>query len=128
MWTTFSKDGGVTWFTLRDSGLDGSTPSVVTAKDGLVVAVYIRRATHPGGGGFKRTGVYASLSRDNGASWDSAHQVSLLDTGTATVDGYPDSVALPDGTVYTAFGYQGANAIGGIRFDPRHPAFGVAEK
>lgn len=128
LWTAVSKDGGVTWSEPRDSGLDGSTPWLVTTADGLVVAFYIRRGTSPGGGGFDRTGVYACVSRDHGQSWDVDHQVALLDTGTETVDGYPTAVLLQDGTVYGVYGFRGGTTVGGTRFDPRHPEFGVLQR
>jgi len=124
LWTAISKDSGKTWSEPRDSGLRGSTPYVVTTTDGLVVAVYIRRGTHPGGGEFTRTGVFACVSRDNGQSWDSQHQVMLVDAGTEFVDGYPSAVALPDGTVYAVYTFHGASAIGGSRFHPGHLEFG----
>jgi len=125
LWTAISKDSGKTWSEPRDSGLRGSTPYLVTTTDGLVVAVYIRRGTHQGAGGFTRTGVFACVSRDNGQSWDTQHQVMLVDTGTETVDGYPSAVALPDGTVYALYTFHGSSAVGGTRFHPAHPDFGT---
>ena len=119
LWTAISTDAGRTWSAPRNSGLLGSTPFLVTTKDALIVAVYMRRATHPGGGGFAQTGVFAAVSRDNGRTWDVEHQVCLVDTGTEVVDGYPSAVALPDGSVYAVYGFQGARAIGGTRFHPR---------
>ena len=124
LWSAISKDGGKTWSPPRDSGMRGSTPWLVTTKDGLVVAVYIRRETKPGGGGFDRTGVFACVSRDNGHTWQVRHQVMLLDGGTEFVDGYPCAVALPDGSVYAVYGFHGASAIGGTRFHPGFPDFG----
>ena len=124
LWTAISTDAGRTWSAPRNSGLLGSTPFLVTTKDALIVAVYMRRATHPGGGGFTQTGVFACVSRDNGRTWDVEHQVCLVDAGTEVVDGYPSAVALPDGSVYAVSGFHGARAIGGTRFHPRQPAFG----
>ena len=75
-----------------------------------------------GGGGFSSTGVYTCVSSDNGRSWDVDRQVVLVETGTEFVDGYPDSVALPDGSVYAVYGFHGASAIGGTRFYPEAPS------
>jgi hypothetical protein len=122
LWTAVSKDEGKTWSEPRDSGLLGSTPWVVATDDHLVVAVYIRRETTPPGGGFPSTGVYGCVSRDNGQTWDAAHQACLFDAGTEFVDGYPSAVALPDGSVYAVYGFHGARAIGGVRFHPRFRA------
>jgi hypothetical protein len=124
LWTAVSTDAGEIWSRPVNSGLLGSTPFLVTTKDGLIVAVYMRRATHPGGGGFAQTGVFACVSRDNGRTWDTEYQVCLVDAGTEVVDGYPSAVALPDGSVYAVYGFHGARAIGGTRFHPRQPDFG----
>jgi len=124
LWTAVSTDAGGTWSSPRTSGLLGSTPFLVTTKDGSIVAVYMRRATHPGGGGFAQTGVFACVSRDNGRTWDANHQVCLVDAGTEVVDGYPSAVALPDGSVCAVYGFHGARAIGGTRFHSRGHDFG----
>jgi Neuraminidase (sialidase) len=100
LWTAISKDDGKTWSAPRDSGMRGSTPWVVTTDKGLVVAVYSRRETKL----FPTTGMYACLSRDNGQSWDIEHQAMIRDNGSAFVDGYPQAVALPDGSVFAVYG------------------------
>lgn len=100
LWTAISKDDGKTWSAPRDSGMRGSTPWVVTTNKGLVVAVYSRRSTKL----FPTTGMYACVSRDNGQSWDVKHQAMIRDNGTAVVDGYPQAVALPDGSVFAVYG------------------------
>ena len=99
LWTTFSTDRGKTWSAPRDSGMRGSTPWVVTTKQGLVVAVYIRREKSL----FPSTGVFACVSRDNGRTWDVEHEALLRDTATTRVDGYPQAAALPDGSVYAVY-------------------------
>ncbi len=124
LWTAVSQDDGVTWSEPRDSGLRGSTPAVVTSKDGLVVAVYCRRNTSTGGGGFKKTGVMACVSRDNGQTWDTDHQVMIHVRGTGFVGGYPKAKALPDGSVYAVYLFNGISDMCGTRFHPLHPDFG----
>ena len=131
LWTALSSDGGKTWTPARDSGLRGSTPWVVTTKDGLIVAVYIRRAPWPTGGGFPETGVFACVSRDHGQTWDTEHQVMLVDGGGEMVGGYPSAVALPDGSVYAVYALGACHGarhreIGGTRFHPRWAAFGAS--
>jgi len=123
LWTTISKDDGKTWEKPWDSGLRGSTPTIVTTPEGLLVAVYVRRNPRH----WPRPGVYACVSRDHGQTWDTEHQVPVHDTNREKLDGYPDTVALPDGTVYTAYGFHGAKSLGATRFDPRHPDFGKKE-
>lgn len=124
LWTCVSSDDGYTWSEPRDSGLRGSTPAMCTTTDGLVVGFYIRRGTEPGGGEFKRTGVYACVSDDNGRTWDAGRQVCLRDTRTDTVDGYPCVASLPDGSVYGVYGFrEDGPALGGTRFHPRDEAF-----
>ena len=126
LWQAISRDGGVTWTGFRKSGVLGSTPWLVTTPDGLLVTISARRATKPRSGDFERTGIYACVSRDNGQTWDTDHQVAVFDAGHEVVDGYPKAVALPDGAVYTVYGCQGGKVVGGTRFDPRHADFGDA--
>jgi carboxypeptidase Q len=99
IWTAYSTDSGKTWSTPRDSGMRGSTPWIVRAASGELVAIYTRREKQL----FPSTGVFASVSRDNGRTWDIAHEATLRDTGTRRVDGYPQAVALADGSVYTVY-------------------------
>jgi len=129
LWTALSSDGGKTWTPPRDSGLRGSTPWVVSTNDGLVVAVYVRREKQPGGGGFPETGVFACVSRDHGQTWDTQHQVMLMNGGGEMVGGYPSAVALPDGSVYAVYALGACYLeIGGTRFHPRWAAFGASQK
>jgi len=129
LWTAISKDDGKTWSAPRDSGMRGSTPWVVTTHKGLVVAVYSRRSTTL----FPTTGMYACVSRDSGQSWEVEHQAMIRDNGSAFVDGYPQAVALPDGSVFAVYGlllsvpgqtHSGKGStnnqlsIGGTRFSP----------
>jgi hypothetical protein len=99
LWTAFSTDRGKTWSAPRDSGMRGSTPWVVTTKQGLVVSVYTRRDKSL----FPSTGIFACVSRDNGRTWDVGHEAQLRDNGPTRVDGYPQAVALPDGSVYAVY-------------------------
>ena len=115
LWTAVSTDGGGTWSEPRDSGMRGSTPWAVTTPDGLVVAVYIRRSRND----FSHTGAVACVSRDNGHTWESGHELLIHDCGSTTVDGYPSAVALPDGSVFAVYGHPGASALTGTRFGPR---------
>jgi hypothetical protein len=114
----------------------GSTPWVVTTKQGLLVAVYSRRDTKL----FPTTGMFACVSRDNGQSWDVEHQAMIRDNGTGTVDGYPQAVALPDGSVFAVYGLwlsipgrtvsggisaSTRLAVGGTRFSPAYQGIPV---
>ena len=132
LWTAISNDRGKTWSVPHDSGMRGSTPWIVTTDKGLVVAVYSRRQTTL----FPTTGMYACVSRDNGQSWEAEHQAMIRDNGSAFVDGYPQAVALPDGSVFAVYsltlsvsartgskkGLPGSTknqlSIGGTRFSP----------
>ena len=118
----------IKWADPRDSGMRGSTPDVVPTKDGLVVAIFVRRAGHPGGGEFARTGVCACVSRDHGQTWDTDHQVVIHDGGSEWIDGYPSAAALPDGSVLAAYGFYHDSGIAATRFHPRHPDFGSGTK
>lgn len=123
LWTSISTDDGKTWSPAQDSGLRGSTPFVVTASTGVVVGIYVRRNVELNSP-WSESGICAAVSRDNGRTWDAEHQVLLRSAGKAWIDGYPYAVALPDGSVYVVYGFEGAAMLGGTRFSPEDEAFG----
>jgi hypothetical protein len=91
-----SVDGGRTWSTLHSTGIWGYPPHLLQLKNGWVVVSYgVRREPF---------GERACISRDEGTTWDVAHEVMLAASPGPDM-GYPSSVQLDDGSILTVF-YQ----------------------
>ncbi|MCF0235011.1 MAG: exo-alpha-sialidase, partial [Thermoguttaceae bacterium] len=90
---TISKDGGKTWSTPRELGVWG-LPSFLTrlADDRLLMTYGHRRAP---------LGVQARVSEDNGETWSEA--LVIYGDGTTGDLGYPSTVQLDDGSLYTVW-------------------------
>jgi sialidase-1 len=97
MLQTESADGGATWSAPRPLDFHGSPPHLLRHSSGALVLSYGYRQ-----GPF---GQSAALSRDEGATWDAGW--IIRDDGPDLDLGYPSSVELADGTVFTAY-YQKA--------------------
>jgi Neuraminidase (sialidase) len=109
-----SKDDGTTWSSpvwLYEWGRHH--PSMVLMPSGHIVMTYVVRVGHTDtADGFRRFGIEAVVSRDNGLTWDPDHRY-ILASWPSTIQGpkawYPSSqatssVLLPDGSILTAFG------------------------
>lgn len=95
MMQTSSDDGGRTWSTPAPLGFHGSPPHLVLHSSGAVVAVYgYRLAPY---------GQRAMVSCDLGESWDAGY--ILRGDGPDGDLGYPASVELSDGSLFTVY-YQ----------------------
>jgi sialidase-1 len=93
---TESDDGGKTWTTPHPTGIWGSPPHLIRLKnDWLLVTYGVRREPY---------GEYACVSRDNGKTWDIENQI-MIHAGTDWDLGYPASVQLDDGSIFTVY-YQ----------------------
>lgn len=99
IYQTESEDGGATW--TRAAALDvyGSPPHLLRHSSGALVCVY----------GYRKPpfGERAMISRDDGATWDT--DFILRDDGPDGDLGYPSSVELADGRLFTLY-YQKINA------------------
>ncbi len=91
-----SNDGGRTWSPLRSTGIWGYPPHLIQLKNGWVLVVYGHRQ--------QPFGQKACISRDEGKTWDTANQV-FLSAGPGSDLGYPSSVELNDGSIFTVY-YQ----------------------
>ncbi len=95
LWQALSTDGGRTW-TSRKSGIVGHPPSgLVKLADGRLVLTYGHR--HP------PYGIRAVISTDEGLTWDTAHTITLRNDGAGYDLGYPQSMQLADGTIFTIY-------------------------
>jgi len=93
---SFSRDGGYTWTEPVRMNVAGSPPHLLKHSSGAIVMVYGYR--HPGAYGQR-----AVVSRDNGQTW--SDEIILRDDGPSGDLGYPASIELDDGSIYTVY-YQ----------------------
>lgn len=91
--SAYSDDDGKTWTPLLPTGAVGSPPHLLRLASGRIVMTYGRR--------WKPFGIEAIVSDDNGESWSAP--VTLW-TDAPTLDlGYPSSVELADGSIFTLY-------------------------
>ncbi len=106
LFQTHSDDGGKTWSRVRKTGMWGYPPHLLLLSSGDVLCSYgHRRAPF---------GVRACLSRDGCETWETADEIVLRDDGLTTDGtvagkgtpddlGYPRTVELPDGSLFTVY-------------------------
>ena len=111
LWQAVSTDGGKTW-TSKPSGIVGHPPSgLVKLQDGRLVLTYGYR--HP------PYGIRAVVSTDEGLTWDTDHVITLRNDGAGYDLGYPRSVQLADGTIFTIYYFTdmaGVTHVAGTRW------------
>ena len=92
---TESTDGGRTWTPATPLPFHGSPPHLLRHSSGLLVCVYGYR--------LKPYGQRAMISRDQGQNWETDY--ILQDDGPDSDLGYPSSVEMDDGSIFTVY-YQ----------------------
>lgn len=92
---TYSKDGGCTWTAPERMNLAGSPPHLLRHSSGAIVLTYGYR--EPG------YGQRAVVSYDEGKTW--SEDIIIRDDGETGDLGYPCSIELDDGSIYTVY-YQ----------------------
>lgn len=109
-----SKDLGRTWSDPVELTRDQEHPGdLIVLGNGTVVLTYGERN--------RPQGVRALLSHDGGNSWDHEHLMILADDAPNWDAGYPSSVVLKDGSIFTVY-YQND-----VAYDPTLPD-GALEK
>jgi sialidase-1 len=94
----YSSDKGRSWSEPKPLTRNGEHPGdLIVLRDGSVVLTYGERN--------RPYGVRALVSHDGGSSWDSDHLVILADDAPNWDTGYPSSVELKDGGIFTVY-YQ----------------------
>lgn len=96
---TESDDGGRTWTSARPLGFHGSPPHLLRHSSGTLVLTYGYR--------LEPFGQRVAISRDDGATWE--HDLILRDDGPNGDLGYPATVELGDGSLFTVY-YQKVTA------------------
>lgn len=95
VYTCFSYDGGRTWTTPKDLGVEGAPPHILVHSSGKVIVTYGRRV--------KPFGERAVISSDGGKTF--GKEIVISEESAAHDLGYPSSVELPDGDILTVY-YQ----------------------
>lgn len=91
-----SADGGHTWSDPWPTGIRGLPPHLLRLADDRLLLTYAKR--------WEPFAVYACISGDGGGSWDVEREVRLSMAPDRDL-GYPASVQLHDGSIYTVY-YQ----------------------
>lgn len=97
IYQTDSNDGGRTWSVPRSLGFHGSPPHLLRHSSRLLILTY----------GYRQPpyGQRVAFSRDDGATWE--HDWIIRDDGPDHDLGYPSTVELEDGSLFTVY-YQKA--------------------
>jgi len=93
-----SDDGGRTWTPARPLGFHGSPPHLLRHSSGAMVLTY----------GYRQEpfGQRVAFSHDDGATWD--HNWIIRDDGPGDDLGYPSTVELGDGSLFSVYYQQAA--------------------
>jgi len=93
-----SLNGGITWGRLADSGITGHPADLLRLNNGHILLTY----------GYRHVpfGVRARISKDNGQTW--GDELILRDDGLNGDLGYPMSIQLVDGTIFTVYYFRSA--------------------
>lgn len=108
---SFSSDGGCTWSEPQPTPILGYPAHLLQLPDGHLLCVYGYR--------YAPYSIRAVISADEGQTWDSQHPLSLRDDLPNRDLGYPSSIMMEDGHVFTVYYGQdkdGVTCIQGTRF------------
>ena len=93
LYRSVSSDGGRTWSPIERTAIWGLPAHVIRLRSGALLCAYAHRR-HP-------QGFRAVRSDDDSDTWGVEHEKVLRDAAVGSV-GYPFSVQLADGTIFTA--------------------------
>ncbi len=97
-----STDGGKTWSVPKASEIAGKPAHIMKLRDGRLMVSYGYR--------FKPYGQRVAFSEDHGVTWKRESVFALRDDGFSGDLGYPASVQLSDGTIFTVYYQQHAQS------------------
>lgn len=108
LWQTYSTDGGETWSTPKRTPIWGFPPQLLVLHDGRILCSY----------GYRRPpyGVRACLSEDGGKRWDLQNEIIIRNDGIHHDLGYPSSVELEPGKIFTAYYFHNKDSENGVRY------------
>ena len=94
-----SFDGGLSWSASRPTQMPGYPAHLLRLRNGWLLASYGRRVAP--------MGERACISIDEGKTWDVKNEIILSNAVPQNPGhlGYPSSIQLPDGTIWTVY-YQ----------------------
>ncbi len=115
IWTTYSDDDGKTWVPVWKTEMIGHPVDLIQLSDGRIMASYGMREVHA-----KPGGIRACFSSDEGKTWDISTETQLRNDFLNWDIGYPESIELPDGNVFTVYYYNlfGKYFLGGTFWKP----------
>jgi hypothetical protein len=99
LWTAISIDEGRTWSKAQPSPMVGHPPELIALDNGAILCSYGYR---PGAHG-EPGGIRATLSYDEGDTWDADNEVIIRDDFPNPDLGYPISLQRKDGKIVTVY-------------------------
>lgn len=107
-----SFDSGLSWSVPRRTGLWGQPGSLLALSNGDLLCTY----------GYRRRpfGVRAAISKDHGATWDSAGEIAIRNDCPTWDCGYPFSIELSSGQMFSVYYFvddEGTRHIAGTHWE-----------
>ncbi|MDX1359552.1 MAG: sialidase family protein [Clostridia bacterium] len=107
VWQSESFDGGYTWTEPVELGVDGSPPHLLMCREGRLISTYGKRS--------EPFGISAMISEDSGKTWET--DIPLAWDGIDSDLGYPCSIELGDGSIFTVYYAKlAAGEVPGIQY------------
>ena len=103
LYQAFSEDEGWIWQGLKPTQMWGHPCHLLRLRSGRILCAY----------GYRREpfGVRATISDDEGETWDMAHEIVIREDGLHRDLGYPASVQLQDDRILTIYYFHGEDGI-----------------
>ena len=103
LFQSHSDDSGKTWTPPKMTRIGGSPANLLRLRSGKILCVYRNRG-YP-------SGYRGVLSHDDGETWDVDREIVICDDTLPGLVGYPSSVELDDGTIFTLYNVMRVGAL-----------------